>query len=127
MSKKTRGPRGPYKKRSLVTPAVDHQHNLSSKDNPFEIKTDLELSSSRTNPQIMNALISQIMKLTPGDRRESVNIPLSVSSSRNAASALFLTLRRTMDAGKHHVALTSRGIWDISGKQYLGTRIWRLK
>lgn len=99
--------------------------------NPFEIKSDLEFSGTRgaTSPFIP-LLVEQLTKLTAGDRRHSVNVPLTVCPVENAAVNLFLGLRRHLDATGGAISkmkFSSKKIYSLDKKKvYLGMRIWRI-
>ena len=114
------------KTRSVLSPI---EGSLS--ENPFEIKNDLVFTGTRGgNSALVTALLEQCVKLTPGDRRHSVNIPTTVAPVENAASNLFLALRRfckdSGDKNLQKMVFTSKRIYSIDAKkQYLGTRIWR--
>jgi len=106
---------------------------MAKKENPFEIKTDLEYGGNRSaNSAIIEALAEQCMKLDPENRRQSVNIPVTVCPNRGSASNIFLTMRRYLanSKNKEHktAAFTSRGVYSTDSKKtYLGSRIWRIK
>lgn len=111
--------------------AVKEDH-VATSNNPFEIKTDLEFTGNRSDMALLTALQDQVVKLDPNDRRQSVNIPLTVCSTRNTAANLVLTLRRNMEQSRDAVVkkmiITSRAILSLDGKKsYLGSRIWRVK
>ena len=129
--------KGSKNKKSLIikAPVVDNTIKLPTKgsksENPFEIMYDVVNTGVRgsTSP-LIPILAAQVLKLEPGERRTSVNIPTTICPHENMATNLFLGLRRYFDGLGGHTSkmkFTSKRIYSLDKKKvYLGTRIWRI-
>lgn len=102
----------------------------TTETNPFEIKTDINLTGSRTgaNTRYMPLLEEQVLKLKAGDKTSSIHIPVSLFSTKAEASNLVLALRRKLKEKKatENIYLVSRVLNDAKNN-YIGMRVWRMQ
>jgi hypothetical protein len=100
-------------------------------ENPFEIKDDMELIGERTSQLAsITALLQQLVKLEPGDKKQSISIPKTICENKNKATGLVAALRRAIEESEdpetNKISFTTRAVMGINdNKEYLGTRIWR--
>lgn len=70
----------PLRKAPKITEKTEVITVDSMTDNPFELKNDLVFTGNRGNNNVLvSALLEQCLKLSPGDVRNSVNIPTTVA------------------------------------------------
>lgn len=154
-----RGPRGKYKKRKKVKSndkrlkennpeagkaAVearrkvkadekleqDAKRMLTELDNPFEIKTDIELRGTRGGDLgVVEKLIESVLKLQPGNKKESVIIPINVCKIKSEAVNLCNKVKKVLaeEDDTKGVVITVRALFSADGETYMNTRIWRIK
>jgi len=109
---------------------VDAKRIITDLDNPFEIKTDIELRGNRGGDLgVVEKLIESVMKLQPGNKKESVIIPINVCKTKNEGVALYNKVKKALasDDNTKDVVLTVRALFATDGTTYMNTRIWRLK
>lgn len=98
--------------------------------NPFEIKTNINLTGSRTgaNTRYIPLLEEQVLKLKAGDKTSSIHIPVTLFPTKAEASNLILGLRRKLKEKKatENIYLVSRTLYDAKNN-YIGVRIWRMQ
>ncbi len=97
--------------------------------NPFEIKTDMVLTGNRASgySEFLPLFKESILKLPVGDKKASVNIPITVCPDKNTAANLVLSAKRQLrtEKGLEKIYLTCKVIKDAKNN-YLCTRVWRL-
>jgi len=103
---------------------------MENNENPFEIKEDLELTRNSSSLLMVNKMLDQLLKLESNNKRQSINIPLTICPSKREADNFITTLRRVIEDSEdqlvNDVTFTKRTIMSEDKKTYLGTRIWRL-
>jgi hypothetical protein len=108
--------------------AKDIAPDISDTVNPFEIKEDIILSKISYNAEYVSMLVAQLEKLTAGDKRQSVVIPLIICKEKKDAINLFIAARKYFKDAKSKMVFTAR-YYDIkNGREihYNGARIWRV-
>lgn len=156
--KGVRGPRGPYKKKKAKSGDMRLKINnpnagkaavaarkkqvedlkleevakrqLTDMDNPFKVMVDVELRGTRGGDLgVVEKLIESVMRLQPGNKKESVIIPVTICKSKNEAVNLSNKVKKALasDDDTKDVVLSVRALFSADGQTYMNTRIWRLK
>lgn len=121
---KTRGKRGPYKKRA--SKAVVNKV-AKSVQNPFEIMTDMSMSRAGIPDENVTLFYTQIKKLQSGNKNQSVNIPTNLYPEKKDAYNLIRMVRYVIKQEKENIVLGVKSITSLDKKTYLGTRVFRLQ
>lgn len=115
-------------KKKIIKKTV--KEKKTEKNNPFEIMTDVPVGRALgINDPKLDMLIEQLYRLTPNNKMESVNVPVTLyPTKKDAYNLLRVAKYKIKTYNMADITLTIKTIVSSdSKKSYLGSRIFRLK
>ena len=105
------------------------EKTVASVGNPFEITTDVPLSSTHGQLSGYTEMLLESISKLPIDKNVSVHIPKTIVPSKKETAALVSAVRRVISLNKtkygKDFTITIRTEMD-NNKMYNGSRIWRI-